>query len=142
MPGFVLFAGVVGARDLTMECRKGRRKGLLSGLVFAWLVTSGCTVAARNIGEWQSIYDFTADSKPAESCPHRLCPSLCQLSLPGRGRVREYLQARVRPAREKLPNRSLLTTKRLWTNGRGRNGRQKTDLCRSASPALLHPDNW
>ncbi|XP_034173620.2 latrophilin Cirl isoform X7 [Osmia lignaria lignaria] len=35
-----------------MECRKGRRKGLLSGLVFAWLLTSGCTVAARNIGEF------------------------------------------------------------------------------------------
>lgn len=47
----VLFPGVVGARNFTMECRKGRRKGLLSGLVFAWLLTSGCTVANRNIGK-------------------------------------------------------------------------------------------
>lgn len=95
---FVLFAGVVGARNLTMECRKGRRKGLLSGLVFAWLVTSGCTVAARNIGEWQSIYDFTADSKLVRTCPHAASPSLCQLSVPSgvecaRARAREYLQA-------------------------------------------------
>nr|XP_012147882.1 PREDICTED: latrophilin Cirl-like isoform X4 [Megachile rotundata] len=40
-----------------MECRKGRRKGLLSGLVFAWLLTSGCTVAARNIGKLHFIYN-------------------------------------------------------------------------------------
>ncbi|XP_076383429.1 latrophilin Cirl isoform X6 [Megalopta genalis] len=39
-----------------MECRKGRRKGLLSGLVFAWLLTSGCTVAARNIERYDTAY--------------------------------------------------------------------------------------
>ncbi|XP_048264306.1 latrophilin Cirl-like isoform X2 [Bombus affinis] len=39
-----------------MECRKGRRKGLLSGLVFAWLLTSGCTVAARNIDRYDTAY--------------------------------------------------------------------------------------
>ncbi|KAK9304842.1 hypothetical protein QLX08_003910 [Tetragonisca angustula] len=47
---------VVGARNFTMECRKGRRKGLLSGLVFAWLLTSGCTVAARNIDRYDTAY--------------------------------------------------------------------------------------
>ncbi|XP_043259222.1 latrophilin Cirl-like isoform X4 [Colletes gigas] len=39
-----------------MECRKGRRKGLLSGLVFAWLLTSGWTVAARNIERYDTAY--------------------------------------------------------------------------------------
>lgn len=66
-----------------MECRKGRRKGLLSGLVFAWLLTSGCTVAARNIGKCESIYDSSA-RRPIPPCnlssawPSAL--SLCQLS--------------------------------------------------------------
>ncbi|XP_076244936.1 latrophilin Cirl [Calliopsis andreniformis] len=39
-----------------MECRKGRRKGLLSGLVFAWLLTSGCTVATRNLERYDTAY--------------------------------------------------------------------------------------
>ncbi|TGZ51864.1 hypothetical protein DBV15_08731 [Temnothorax longispinosus] len=45
-------AGVVGARNLTMECRKGRRKGgapILGSLLLAWLLTNGCAVVARNI---------------------------------------------------------------------------------------------
>nr|KAF7425651.1 hypothetical protein H0235_008089 [Vespula pensylvanica] len=45
---------VVGARNLSaMECRKGRRKGLLGGLLLAWLLTSGRTVVARNIDNWK-----------------------------------------------------------------------------------------
>ncbi|KAI4493688.1 hypothetical protein M0804_001864 [Polistes exclamans] len=46
-----MFGCVVGARNLSaMECRKGRRKGLLGGLLLAWLLTSsGRTVVARNI---------------------------------------------------------------------------------------------
>ncbi|XP_076632425.1 latrophilin Cirl isoform X5 [Colletes latitarsis] len=53
---FLVVERVVGARNFTMECRKGRRKGLLSGLVFAWLLTSGCTVAARNIERYDTAY--------------------------------------------------------------------------------------
>lgn len=78
----VLFAGVVGARNFTMECRKGRRKGLLSGLVFAWLLTSGCTVAARNIGECQGIYDFSARRfQTGDLSTGSRSLSLCQLRL-------------------------------------------------------------
>ncbi|KAF7401687.1 hypothetical protein HZH68_007507 [Vespula germanica] len=51
---FVETFGVVGARNLSaMECRKGRRKGLLGGLLLAWLLTSGRTVVARNIDNWK-----------------------------------------------------------------------------------------
>ncbi|XP_076659133.1 latrophilin Cirl isoform X3 [Halictus rubicundus] len=39
-----------------MECRKGRQKGLLSGLVFAWLLTSGYAVASRNIERYDTAY--------------------------------------------------------------------------------------
>ncbi|XP_051176110.1 latrophilin Cirl-like isoform X3 [Leptopilina boulardi] len=39
-----------------MECRKGRRKGILSSLLFVWLLTSGCTVAARSMGKPESLY--------------------------------------------------------------------------------------
>lgn len=55
---FFLLSGVVGARNLTMECRKGRRKGapILVGLLFAWLLTNGCAVVARNIGECEKVF--------------------------------------------------------------------------------------
>ncbi|KAM0736342.1 hypothetical protein ACS0PU_010303 [Formica fusca] len=41
-----------------MECRKGRRKGspILVGLLLAWLLTNGCAVVARNIGECEKIF--------------------------------------------------------------------------------------
>ncbi|XP_035725800.1 latrophilin Cirl-like isoform X2 [Vespa mandarinia] len=39
-----------------MECRKGRRKGLLGGLLLAWLLTSGRTVVARNIERYDTAY--------------------------------------------------------------------------------------
>lgn len=53
-----LLSGVVGARNLTMECRKGRRKGspILVGLLLAWLLTNGCAVVARNIGECEKVF--------------------------------------------------------------------------------------
>ncbi|KAI4504074.1 hypothetical protein M0802_000545 [Mischocyttarus mexicanus] len=52
--------GVVGAQNLSaMECRKGRRKGLLGGLLLAWLLTSsGRTVVARNM----DVHNITEDS--------------------------------------------------------------------------------
>lgn len=53
-----LLSGVVGARNLTMECRKGRRKGapILGGLLLAWLLTNDCAVVARNIGECEKVF--------------------------------------------------------------------------------------
>jgi len=53
-----LLSGVVGARNLTMECRKGRRKEapILVGLLLAWLLTNGCAVVARNIGEYEEVF--------------------------------------------------------------------------------------
>ncbi|XP_024877140.1 latrophilin Cirl-like isoform X3 [Temnothorax curvispinosus] len=50
---------VVGARNLTMECRKGRRKGgapILGSLLLAWLLTNGCAVVARNIERYDTAY--------------------------------------------------------------------------------------
>ncbi|XP_025264795.1 latrophilin Cirl isoform X2 [Camponotus floridanus] len=49
---------VVGARNLTMECRKGRRKEapILVGLLLAWLLTNGCAVVARNIERYDTAY--------------------------------------------------------------------------------------
>lgn len=57
-----LLSGVVGARNLTMECRKGRRKGgapILGSLLLAWLLTNGCAVVARNIGECEKIFTIS-----------------------------------------------------------------------------------
>jgi len=47
-----------------MECRKGRRKGspFLGGLLLAWLLSNGCAVVARNIGECRKLFTI---SRPA-----------------------------------------------------------------------------
>ncbi|KAG7201811.1 hypothetical protein KM043_004530 [Ampulex compressa] len=63
-----LFPGVVGARNFTMECRKGRRKGLLGGLVLTWLLTSSCTVVARNIAP--AVYT----ARGGALCPAKIVP--------------------------------------------------------------------
>ena len=102
----VLFAGVVGARNFTMECRKGRRKGLLSGLVFAWLLTSGCTVAARNIGECSWYLRFQRAPIPNRRPVHRMLPPGSVLVpikplLREERRPREYLRAVFSPKRLK-----------------------------------------
>ncbi|XP_066588613.1 latrophilin Cirl-like isoform X1 [Prorops nasuta] len=39
-----------------MECRKGRRKPLLSGLLLFWMFASGCTVSARNMERYDTAY--------------------------------------------------------------------------------------
>ena len=57
-----LLSGVVGARNLTMECRKGRRKGgapILGSLLLAWFLTNGCAVVARNIGECEKVFTIS-----------------------------------------------------------------------------------
>lgn len=85
---FFLLSGVVGARNLTMECRKGRRKGapILGGLLLAWLLTNGCAVVARNMGECEKVFTIpdrgslprvnlpSPRERPPYFCPPHLAP--------------------------------------------------------------------
>lgn len=86
---FFLLSGVVGARNLTMECRKGRRKGapILGGLLLAWLLTNGCAVVARNMGECEKVFTI-----PGRGSLPRVNPPLSFASL-------RQLRARLQRAR-------------------------------------------
>jgi hypothetical protein len=98
-----LFPGVVGARNHTMECRKGRRKGspFLGGLLLAWLLSNGCAVVARNIGECRKLFTISRPARLPDTrermqprSPERLPPILAPIKGPVTTRADIYARHR------------------------------------------------